>query len=190
MNTNGTMSGNTQKMQMHKSMKKSAPSQTTMRREEVNLRDTDIIDLRLSGVLNASSEGSDLAEVLAASPTRPMVSDVDEQLLFRVVMSGVFAVTHIKFTVPDEIPEGCSPPKHVKIFVNKDNLDFGDADDMQPAAAKELELVDGELVFPVSGPSFSRVSSVQVLVETNQDDEEKTVIQQFSIIGAMIPQYM
>jgi len=28
------------------------------------------------------------------------------------------------------------------------------------------------------------------LVETNQDDEDKTVISQFSIIGAMIPQYM
>jgi hypothetical protein len=186
----GNNSSNTQKMQMHKSMKKSGPSQTTMRREEVNLRDTDIIDLRLSAVFNASSDGSDLAEVLTASPSRPMKSDVDEQLLFRIVMSGVFAVTSIKFTVPDEIPEGCSPPKFVKIFVNKENMDFQDADDMQPAASKELELVDGELVFPVSGPNFSRVSSIQVLVETNQDDEETTVINQFSIIGAMIPQYM
>jgi hypothetical protein len=177
-------------MQMHKQMKKSGPSNTTMRREEVNLRDTDIIDLRLSAVFNASSDGSDLAEVLTASPSRPMKSDVDEQLLFRIVMSGVFAVTSIKFTVPDEIPEGCSPPKFVKIFVNKENMDFQDADDMQPAASKELELVDGELVFPVSGPNFSRVSSIQVLVETNQDDEETTVINQFSIIGAMIPQYM
>jgi hypothetical protein len=78
----------------------------------------------------------------------------------------------------------------VKLFVNKDNMDFSDAEDMQPAAARELELVDGELCFPVSGPNFSRVSSIQVLVETNQDDEEKTVINQFSIIGAMIPQYM
>jgi hypothetical protein len=189
MNVQNT-SSNTQKMQMHKSMKSTAPSQTTMRREEVNLRDTGMVDLRLSGVLNASSDGSDLAEVLAESPSQSMLSDVDEQILFRVVLSGVFAVTCIKFKVPDEIPDGCSPPKFVKIFVNKDNLDFGDADDMQPAAAKELELVDGELSFPVSGPNFSRVSSIQVLVETNQDDEEKTVINQFSIIGAMIPQYM
>merc|ERR1719450_1866023 len=119
-----------------------------------------------------------------------MVSDVDEQILFRVVMSGVFAVTCIKFTVPDNIPEGCSPPKFVKIFVNKENMDFSDAEDMQPAASKELELVDGELTFPVSGPNFSRVSSIQVLVETNAEDTEQTAIGQFSIMGTMIPQYM
>ena len=35
---------------------------------------------------------------------------------------------------------------------------------------------------------LAAMKMAEVLVETNQDDEEKTVINQFSIIGAMIPQ--
>lgn len=183
-------SSNTQKMQMHQKVKSKVPSQTTMRMEVVDLRDTGIIDLRLSGALNSSSDGSSLAEILEASPSRPMISDADEQILFRIVLSGVFSVSSIKFKVPSEMPEGASAPKHVKIFVNNDSMDFQDADDMIPAAAKDLEVVDGEMTFPISGPNFSRVSSIQVLVETNAEDTEQTAIGQFSIMGTMIPQYM
>jgi len=183
-------SSNTQKMQMHQKVKAKVPSQTTMRTEVVDLRDTGIIDLRLSGALNASADGSSLPEILEASPSRPMISDADEQMLFRIVLSGVFSVSSVKFKVPAEMPDDASVPKHVKIFVGQDSMDFQDADDMVPAAAKDLEVVDGEMTFPVSGPNFSRVSSIQVLVETNAEDTEQTAIGQFSIMGTMIPQYM
>lgn len=189
MNINST-AANTQKMMAHKA-KSNVSSATTMRREEVNLRDTGMIDVRASSVLNACNEHAQITEVLEEKPSRVMLSDVDEQLLFRVVFDGTAAISCIRFKVPAELPEDSSGPLSVKVFVNRENMDFGDAEDLAPAATRTLEFDGaGEAKFPVSGPNFSRVSSIQVLVETNAEDTEKTVVSQLSVLGHIIPQYM
>jgi hypothetical protein len=187
MNINNTAQ-NTQKMMMH--AKKQAPAATTMRREEVDLRDTGMINLRGSSVLNACSEHAQITEVLEPTPPRVMLSDVDEQILFRLVLDGSAAITCLKFKVPEELPEDSSAPLSVKVFVNRENMDFQDADDLAPATAKSLEFKGGEALFPVSGPNFSRVSSIQILVESNAEDTEKTVVGQLQVIGYNIPQYL
>jgi len=187
MNINNT-AANTQKMMAHKA--KTVASATTMRSEVVNLRDTGMIDVRASSVLNACNEHAELSEVLDEKPSRVMLSDVDEQLLFRMVFDGVAAISCIRFKVPSELPEDSSGPLSVKVFVNRENMDFGDAEDLAPAATRTLEFVDGEAKFPVSGPNFSRVSSIQVLVESNAEDTEKTVVSQLAVMGSIIPQYM
>jgi hypothetical protein len=179
----------TQKMQLHQKAKAQA-SATTMRREEVDLRDTGLINVKQSTALNACSDHGGLADVLETAPTKVLLSDVDEQLLFRISFEGVAAITQLRFKVPAELPEDSSAPLSVKVFVNRDNMDFSDADDLAPVATRELAFADGEATFPVSGPHFSRVSSLQVLVENNVDDTEKTVVSQFSVLGHIIPQYM
>jgi hypothetical protein len=188
MNINST-AANTQKMMAHKA-KSAVASATTMRREEVNLRDTGMIDVRACSVLNASTEHAQITEVLDEKPSRVLLSDVDEQLLFRVVFDGVAAISCIRFKVPSELPEDSSSPLSVKVYVNRESMDFGDAEDLAPVATRTLEFADGEAKFPVSGPNFSRVSSLQVLVESNAEDTEKTVVSQLSVMGHLIPQYM
>lgn len=179
----------TQKMQMHQKAKSQA-SAITMRREEVDLRDSGMINLKKSDALNADTEHGGLTDVLETSPSKVLLSDVDEQLLFRLVFEGSAAITQLRFKIPSEMPEDAAAPLSVKIFVNRENMDFQDADDLAPVATKELEFVDGEAKFSVAGPHFSRVASLQVLVENNACDTEKTVVSQFSVLGHIIPQYM
>lgn len=74
--------------------------------------------------------------------------------------------------------------------MNRENMDFQDTEDVVAVKAGELSFADGAAELKVSGPHFSRVSSLQVLVETNAEDTEKTALSQLSVLGFIIPQYV
>lgn len=171
-------SKNTNAMQAHNKAKGNL-AQGCVAREDVDLAAfTDIIDYRNSVALNASTDGAGLSEVMLASPSQPMVSDVDEQLLLKISLKGSCAVTKLIFRAGDE-----QAPRSIKVFVNKDNMDFQDIEDLVPVHQLELVYDDKEAEVKLNGPNFSRVSSIQVLIEDNVDDDEKTTLARFGVVG-------
>jgi hypothetical protein len=178
MNINN-QSSNTRSMQAHNKLKQANLAQGCVKREDVDLATfTDIIDYRNSVTLNADAEGAGLAEIMESSPPKPMTSDVDAQLLFKLSFKSSVALTQLRI----KQGEG-SAPNLIKVYVNQENMDFQDAEDLKPALTKELEYEDGEAVVKLTGPNFSRVGSVQVLVEDNVDDEDVTTVARFAMIG-------
>lgn len=171
-------SSNTNKMQQHK---KYNVAQTTVRREDVDLKAGDFIDLRQSACLNGKD--CSIAEIMEPVPPAPLLSDADEQILLKITLKGTATITRVQFWEPESPVGDASNPCTVKVFVNKDNLDFSDIEDMIPVKSSELEFEDGTASVAVSGPSVSRVHSLQVLVESNAEDTEQTVLGRFAVIG-------
>jgi len=170
---------NTRSMQAHNKLKQANLAQGCVKREDVDLATfTDVIDYRNSVALNADADGAGLAEIMESNPPKAMVSDVDAQLLFKLSFKSSVALTQLRI----KSGEG-SAPQTIKVYVNQENMDFQDAEDLKPALTKELEYEDSEAVVKLTGPNFSRVGSVQVLVEDNVDDEEATTIARFGIVG-------
>lgn len=171
-------SKNTNSMQAHK-LKQASIAQGCVKREDVDLATfTDLIDYRNSVALNASPDGSSLSEIMEASPAKPMTSDVDEQLLLKFTFKSSAALTQLRFRAGEE-----AAPRKVKVYVNQENMDFQDADDLVPVLEKELEYTDNEASVKLSGPNFSRVGSLQIFLEDNHDDEEITTLARFGLVG-------
>lgn len=169
---------NTSSMQAHNKLK-SGMSQGAVLREDLDLATfSDVIDYRNSVALNASSDGCTLSELMQANPSQPMFSDVDEQLLVKISFKGSCALTQLRFRAGEE-----NAPRKVKVFVNKESMDFNDLEDLRPALETELVYDEKEAVVKLNGPNFSRVSSIQVLIEDNADDDEKTILARFGVVG-------
>jgi len=97
-------------------------------------------------------------------------SDADEQLIVHVSFQEHVKVCSIKF---DEFNGGADPelnPTTVRLFVNRNNLGFGDIEDVDPT--QELELSNADLKesadpFLVKFVKFQRVKSLTLFIEDN-----------------------
>ncbi len=101
-------------------------------------------------------------------------SDADEQLLLHVQFNEMVKLHSIRFTAFNSAaPDMSMAPKTVKIFVNRPNMGFSDAEDVNPT--QEFELTEGDLTGDgglgiakdVRFVKFQRVSSISILVEEN-----------------------
>ncbi|KAL4854274.1 PITH domain-containing protein [Chlorella vulgaris] len=99
-------------------------------------------------------------------------SDTDEQLLI-----------HIPFNTACKL-SGLAPKK-VKLFVNRPTIGFSEAADS--AGVQELELseedVEGKQL-QLKLVKFSKVNVLTLFVESNQGDEDTTIIQKLAVFGS------
>merc|ERR550532_3543161 len=107
---------------------------------------TELIDQSRTAVLNGSSAHASLLEVLSANPEdKALASDVDPQLLLKVFfkekvnLSGLTLRFNRPPPVGEEDEETYSKPRLVKVFVNMEDLDFGDVDSAEPRAQAVVE---------------------------------------------------
>lgn len=82
---------------------------------------------------------------------------------------------------------GVSPsqaPKEIKLFINHNAMDFGDAETSSPAQELVLSSQDvkGEKL-ELRFVRFQNVRSLHILVKSNQEDEETTRIDSIDIFG-------
>jgi hypothetical protein len=83
---------------------------------------------------------------------------------------------------------GVSPsqaPKEVKLFINHNAMDFGDAESNTPAQELDLKTDDikgGKI--DLRFVRFQNVRSLHILVKSNQEDEETTRIDSIDIFGS------
>ncbi|GLI73514.1 hypothetical protein PoHVEF18_001732 [Penicillium ochrochloron] len=101
-------------------------------------------------------------------------SDCDEQLLMHIPFTGQVKLHSILiYTAPTS-----AAPKTLKLFKNRDDLDFSIASDLPPTQTIEVpQPVPGEDVFelPLNRAHWNTTTSVTIFVEDNWSDGEEDV---------------
>ena len=110
-------------------------------------------------------------------------SDTDSQLLIHCEFNETVKLVNIVLTSPQlggalSLP-AC--PKVLKLYVNRNNMGFSDAEDVEPVQSFELsesDLRSGRVVVPLKFVKFQRVNSISLFVEDNFGEE-------FTAIGSI-----
>jgi hypothetical protein len=96
--------------------------------------------------------------------TAPMLaSDADEQVLMTVPFAGTVKLHSILIRTS----EADSAPKTVKLFINKDGLDFSTAADLDPVQTLTLSQTGEVQDVPVKRALFNNTYSITLFVEDN-----------------------
>ncbi|PYH32753.1 PITH domain-containing protein [Aspergillus neoniger CBS 115656] len=101
-------------------------------------------------------------------------SDADEQLLMYIPFTGQVKVHSLLiYTAPTP-----SAPKTLKLFKNRDDLDFGTASDLKPTQTVEIpQPMPGADVFelPLNRAHWNATTSITLFFEDNWSDGEEDV---------------
>lgn len=117
-----------------------------------------------------------------------MFSDEDDpQLIIRITFNQLVKLNAIAIKADYRPPENCSGPKTVKLFINCPHLDFDEAEDAEPVQALELSVdqLNGAKI-PLRFVKFQKVSSLQVFLQSNQSDSDRTFVNRISVYGIPI----
>ncbi|KAL8911122.1 MAG: hypothetical protein Q9171_003660 [Xanthocarpia ochracea] len=130
------------------------------------------IDFESIRTLNESEPDQGAKVVEKTWPQRlnaePMLqSDADEQLLMFVPFTGVLKLHSLLI----RSSEDSSAPKTLKLFLNKDDLDFSAASDLQPTQTLELSQTSEIQELPVKRTSFGNTYSLTLFIEDNYGDD-------------------
>ncbi|KAF9638598.1 putative duf1000 domain-containing protein [Lasiodiplodia theobromae] len=114
-------------------------------------------------------------------PEPELASDADEQLLMFVPFTGQVRLHAIlvRTSTTD------SAPKTLKVFLNRDDLDFGTASDLQPTQTFELSQTNDIQEVPVKRALFNTTRSLTLFFEDNfgQGEEDVTRISYLAFKG-------
>ncbi|KAL8929351.1 MAG: hypothetical protein Q9172_000524 [Xanthocarpia lactea] len=130
------------------------------------------IDFESIRTLNESEPDQGAKVVEKTWPQRlnaePMLqSDADEQLLIFVPFTGVLKLHSLLI----RSSEDSSAPKTLKLFLNRDDLDFSAASDLQPTQTLELSQTSEIQELPVKRTSFGNTYSLTLFIEDNYGDD-------------------
>ena len=139
---------------------------------------------RTTSVLNATNSDAIKAVMSfpapADGPSEPLQSDSDEQLLVTIQLRQIYKLHSLKVSGPAD----GSAPSTIKLFINRDNMDFNDAEDLPPT--QTLELKGASATLPLQFTKFQAVSSLTVFLESNQGDTESTALSRLELIGVPV----
>ncbi|KAL8962441.1 MAG: hypothetical protein Q9193_001154 [Seirophora villosa] len=129
------------------------------------------VDFENIRTLNESE--SDMGAKIVEKPwpqrlnAEPMLeSDADEQLLMFVPFTGVVKL----HSVLVRSSEDSSAPKTLKLFPNRDDLDFSSASDLQPTQTIELSQTSAIQDLPVKRTLFGSTYNLNLFIEDNFGD--------------------
>ncbi|KAI1388715.1 PITH domain-containing protein [Hypoxylon trugodes] len=112
------------------------------------------------------------------NPLPELVSDADEQILMNVPFTGQVKLHAILLrTSPSP-----SAPQTLKVFINRDDLDFNTAEDLPPTQTFELSQTDEIQELPVKRALFGSVQRLTLFFEDNFSDDADDVTR-LSYIG-------
>mmetsp|Transcript_3411 Transcript_3411/g.3978 ORF Transcript_3411/g.3978 Transcript_3411/m.3978 type:complete len:228 (-) Transcript_3411:205-888(-) len=160
------------------------------------------IDLAGVSCLNESIEGAGRSvlkyyeERMSTEPSLVSQED-DPELLFYIPFSEAVSIQHLSIRSLENHDEErrVSPPRCIKLFTNRDNIDFDTARNLQ--ADMDLELlpphhdIAGTLDYPLRPAGrFQNISSITILVVNNftsppaeEDDNEDEVSTLITYLG-------
>ncbi|KAL8854693.1 MAG: hypothetical protein Q9221_000475 [Calogaya cf. arnoldii] len=101
------------------------------------------------------------------NPEPLLESDADEQLLMFVPFTGVLKLHSVLI----RSSEDSSAPKTLKLFLNRDDVDFSTASDLQPTQTLELSQTSEIQDLPVKRTSFGNTYSLTLFIEDNFGDD-------------------
>ncbi|KAL8689306.1 MAG: hypothetical protein Q9218_004996 [Villophora microphyllina] len=130
------------------------------------------IDFESIRTLNESESDSGAKIVEKTWPMRLdpepcLESDADEQLLMFIPFTGVVRL----HSVLVRSSEDSSTPKTLKLFPNRDDLDFSSASDLQPTQTLELSQTSEIQEMPVKRTLFGNTYNLNLFIEDNYGDE-------------------
>lgn len=138
------------------------------------------IDMKKSSCLNSDPD-TPFASVFSAEGGL-VRSDADETMIFNIVFNQVIRLHSYQI-----LGNGGHAPKAIKMYVNRGTLGFEDSD---LPATETVELTQQQATDPKCAQvltdfvKFQKVSSLSIFIESNQDDEEQTIIQRIKLTGA------
>ena len=97
------------------------------------------------------------------------------QLLLTIQLRQCYKLHSIKLAAPSD----GSAPSTVKLFVNKVDMDFNDAEDLPPT--QTLELKGTSATLPLQFTKFQSVNTITVFLENNQGDTESTALSRLEV---------
>ncbi|KAL8674963.1 MAG: hypothetical protein Q9168_000666 [Polycauliona sp. 1 TL-2023] len=104
-------------------------------------------------------------------PEPLLESDSDAQLLMFLPFTGVLKLHSVLI----RSSEDSSAPKVLKLFLNRDDLDFSAASDLQPTQILELSQTSEIQDLPVKRTSFGNTYSLTLFFEDNFGDDITTI---------------
>ncbi|KAL8731300.1 MAG: hypothetical protein Q9166_003524 [cf. Caloplaca sp. 2 TL-2023] len=135
------------------------------------------IDFESIRTLNESEPDQGAKIVEKTWPQRlnrePMLeSDADEQLLMFVPFTGVLKLHSLLI----RSSVASSAPKTLKLFLNRDDLDFSTASDLPPTQTLEMSQTSEIQELPVKRTSFGNTYNLNLFFEDNFGDDVTTRI--------------
>ncbi|KAI1766547.1 PITH domain-containing protein [Hypoxylon sp. FL1150] len=100
-----------------------------------------------------------------------LASDADEQILMTVPFTGQVKLHSILLRTS----ASDSAPRTLKLFMNRDGLDFGTAEDLAPTQTLELSQTSDVQEIPVKRHIFSSVRKLTLFFEDNFGDGDEDV---------------
>ncbi|KAJ8062356.1 hypothetical protein OCU04_008900 [Sclerotinia nivalis] len=122
--------------------------------------------------LNEASSGSGKAIVKKTWDERmneqpELESDADEQLLMHIPFTGQVKLHSILLRTSNSE----SAPKTLKVFINRDDLDFSTASDLQPTQEFQLSQTSEIQDIGVKRALFGKVQNLTLFVEDNYGED-------------------
>jgi len=108
-------------------------------------------------------------------------SDADEQLLINVEFQQPVKLAALNFQGTDLD----TAPKNIKVFINRPNIGFEEAEDDDSTQSFELpeEVVTSNAKTELKFVKFQRVNTVQVFISNNHGDSEITKLKGLQFFG-------
>ncbi|KAI0163154.1 PITH domain-containing protein [Pestalotiopsis sp. NC0098] len=134
------------------------------------------IDFDKVETLNEATAGSGKAIVRKSWAERlqeepELESDADEQIIMSVPFTGQVKLHSILLR---SSPADCAP-RTLKVFVNRTDLDFDTASELQPAQEFELSQTSEVQELPVKRALFGKVQRLSLFLEDNFGDGDEDV---------------
>ena len=132
------------------------------------------VDIAKSGVLNAANPAL-LTSVLEGKGGEPLQSDADEQLLLSVALPAPVKLHSIALEAAE------NAPKSVKLFINKPDMNFDDAEGTPCTQALDMTGSGGK--YTLKFVSFQFVQHLTIFVSDNMADDEVTNLEAVRLYG-------
>ncbi|KAK8039760.1 hypothetical protein PG993_008171 [Apiospora rasikravindrae] len=111
-------------------------------------------------------------------PAPEVASDADEQVIVQVPFTGQVKLHSVLLrTSPSD-----SAPRTLKLFINRDDVDFDAASELQPTQTLELSQTSDVQELPVKRALFGKVTRLTLFFEDNFGDGDEEVTR-FSYLG-------
>ncbi|KAK7948944.1 uncharacterized protein PG986_009830 [Apiospora aurea] len=111
-------------------------------------------------------------------PAPEVASDADEQVIVQVPFTGQVKLHSVLLRTS----QSDSAPRTLKLFINRDDVDFDAASELQPTQTLELSQTSDVQELPVKRALFGKVTRLTLFFEDNFGDGDEEVTR-FSYLG-------
>ncbi|WWC87323.1 thioredoxin [Kwoniella dendrophila CBS 6074] len=166
----------------------SSSSSSTVKSSSNEIKEGSLLKQIVSNGLSCLNESSEhpLSSIIGPNPGPKGVSylesDVDSELLISIPFQDQIKLKSISIF---SIVSPSQAPKTIELYINQPNIDFQDTENLNPSQELELtqeQIKKGEKI-DLRFVRFQNVRSLQILVKSNQEDEETTRIDSIDLFG-------